>query len=91
MRKASNAAQDAAAEARGHGSEAAMMKAADAVPGAPSESYLLQLGQSWDEEIAAWVSAVGDFGDDLAATGEDYRQVDDQSFGFFGGLLAGTP
>lgn len=86
---AANAAQTAAAGAKGHGSSAEVNLASGAVPGAPSVGYLVTLGISWDDEVAAWVSAADEFGSDLAAAGEDYRTVDASIGGLFGGLLGG--
>jgi hypothetical protein len=89
MQDAANAAQTSAADAKGHDSAAALTWAAGALPGASSVDHLRELGRSWDDEIAAWVTATHDFGADLAAAGEDYRTVDESSGGLFGGLLGG--
>ena len=89
MQEAANAAQTAAADARGHGSAEALAWAGGGVPGAASLDHLRELGSSWDDEVAAWVSATRDFGTDLAAAGEDYRAVDEAAGGLFGGLLGG--
>jgi hypothetical protein len=86
---AANAAQSAAAAAKGHGSSAEVNAAAGAVSGSPSVGYLVTLGTSWDDEVAAWVTSADEFGADLAAAGEDYRTVDDVIGGIFGGLLGG--
>jgi hypothetical protein len=86
---AANAAQAAAAGAKGHGSSAEATLASGAVPGAPSVGYLVTLGTSWDDEVAAWVTAADEFGSDLAEAGEDYRSVDESIGGLFGGLLGG--
>lgn len=89
MQDAANAAQTAAADAKDHGSADALTWAGGGVPGASSVDHLRGLGDSWDDEIAAWVSATNDFGTDLAAAGEDYRAVDEATGGLFGGLLGG--
>jgi hypothetical protein len=89
MQDAANAAQGAAAEARGHGSADALTWASGALPGASSVAHLGELGRSWDDEIAAWVSATNEFGADLAAAGEDYCSVDRTTGGLFGGLQDG--
>lgn len=89
MQAAANAAQTAAAEAKGHGSSAEVNAAAGAVPGSPSLGYLFTLGTSWDDEVAAWVKAADEFGTDLAEAGEDYRSVDAGIGGLFGGLGGG--
>jgi uncharacterized protein YukE len=89
MQDAANAAQGAAADAKGHGSAGVLAWAAGGLPGASSVDHLGELGRSWDDEIAAWVTAANDFGTELAATGEDYRAVDESSGGLFGGLLGG--
>ena len=86
---AANAAQNAAAGAKGHGSSTEVNAAAGAVPGSPSYGYLVTLGTSWDDEVAAWVKAADELGTDLAAAGEDYRSVDESIGGLFGGLLGG--
>jgi hypothetical protein len=83
---AANAAQSAADGARGHGSSAEVTQASGAIVGAPSVGYLVTLGDSWDDEIATWVKDTDAFGDDLAASGEDYRSVDASAGGLFGGL-----
>jgi Excreted virulence factor EspC, type VII ESX diderm len=89
LHDAANAAQGAAADAKGHGSSDALTWAAGGLPGASSLDHLRELGTSWDDEIAAWVTATHDFGADLAAAGEDYRSVDQTAGGLFGGLLGG--
>ena len=89
LSEAANAAQSAAADAKGHGSSAEANAAAGAVTGSPSVGYLLTLGSSWDDEVADWVKAVDELGTDLAAAGEDYRSVDASVGGLFGGLLGG--
>ncbi len=89
LSEAANAAQTAAADAKGHGSSGEANAAAGAVPGSPSVGYLLTLGTSWDDEVAAWVKAADEFGTDLAEAGEDYRAVDESAGGLFGGLLGG--
>ena len=89
LHDAANAAQGAAADAKGHGSADALTWAGGGVPGASSVDHLRELGTSWDDEIAAWVTAANDFGADLAAAGEDYRSVDQTTGGVFGGLLGG--
>ena len=89
LQDAANAAQCAAADAKGHGSADALTWAGGGVPGATSVDHLRELGTSWDDEIAAWVTATNDFGADLAAAGEDYRSVDQTTGGLFGGLLGG--
>ena len=66
-----------------------MTWAGGGIPGASSVDHLSELGTSWDDEIAAWVTATDEFGADLAAAGEDYRAVDQTTGGFFGGLLGG--
>lgn len=86
---AANAAQSAASDAKGHGSAAALAWAAGALPGSSSADHLGELGRSWDDEIASWVTTTADFGTDLAAAGEDYRSVDQSIGGLFGGLLGG--
>ena len=89
MQDAANAAQTAAADAKDHGSADALTWAAGGIPGASSVDHLRELGDSWDDEVAAWVSATNDFGAELAAAGEDYRAVDEATGGLFGGLLGG--
>lgn len=89
MQDAANAAQTAAADAKGHGSADALTWAGGGIPGAVSLDHLRELGSSWDDEVAAWVTATRDFGTDLAAAGEDYRAVDESAGGLFGGLLGG--
>lgn len=86
---AANAAQSAAADAKGHGSSAELMAATGAVNGAPSVGHLITLASSWDDEVAEWVKAAAEFGHDLAEAGEDYRSVDESAGGLFGGLLGG--
>ncbi len=89
IQAAANAAQTAAADAKGHGSAAEVNAVAGSVPGAPSVGYLTALGISWDEEVAEWVKAAAEFGTDLAEAGEDYRSVDASIGGLFGGLGGG--
>lgn len=89
LSEAANAAQTAAADAKGHGSSAEVNAAAGAVTGAPSVGYLVTLGTSWDDEVAEWVRTADEFGTDLAEVGEDYRSVDESAGGLFGGLLGG--
>lgn len=89
MQDAANAAQTAAADARDHASADALTWAGGGIPGASSVDHLRQLGEGWDDEVAAWVTATRDFGTDLAAAGEDYRSVDEATGGLFGGLLGG--
>jgi hypothetical protein len=89
MQDAANAAQAAAADAKGHGSADALTWAGGGIPGASSVDHLRELGTSWDDEVSAWVTAADDFGADLAAAGEDYRSVDQTTGGLFGGLLGG--
>lgn len=89
MQAAANAAQTAAADAKGHGSSGELNKAAGAVPGAESLGHLVTLGAGWDDEVAAWVTAADEFGTDLAGAGEDYRSVDASAGGLFGGLSGG--
>ncbi|MCY7402429.1 MAG: hypothetical protein LH477_16005 [Nocardioides sp.] len=89
IQDAANSAQGAAAAAKGHGSSEELTVAAGAVVGAQSVGYLGELGTSWDDEVAAWVSATDAFGGDLAAAGEDYRAVDGLIDGFFAGLGGG--
>lgn len=89
MQDAANAAQSAAAGAKGHGSADALTWAGGGIPGASSVDHLRELGRSWDDQVAAWVSAADDFGTDLAAAGEDYRSVDGTRGVLFGGLLGG--
>lgn len=86
LASSSNAAQAAADAARGHGSSAELATAGGAIPGAASVDYLDTLGTGWDDEISAWATATRDFGDRLAAAGEDYRAADDAAGGLFGGL-----
>ncbi len=89
LQDAANAAQSAAAGAKGRGSSEELTAAAAAIPGAASAGYLGELGTSWDDDVAAWVTAADEFGSDLAAAGEDYRQVDESAGGLFGWLLGG--
>jgi len=89
LQDAANAAQGAAADAKGHGSADALTWAGGGIPGASSVDHLRELGTSWDDEVAAWVTAADDFGADLAAAGEDYRSVDQTTGGLFGGLMGG--
>lgn len=89
MTEAANAAQTAAAGARGRDSAAAVMAAAGALPGSDVSGHLDDLALSWTDEVVAWSADTADFGTSLAEAGEDYREVDGGIGPLFGRALGG--
>lgn len=88
MRSAAAAARSAGEGARGRGSSGHLATAASAIPGAQAASFLVQLGDGWDDDVDGWTAGVLAFAGEVEEASAIAESTDAAVDGLFSGLGA---